>query len=279
MPSWYYERRKPVPAKGGIQARSQRGAFGETWWAKRWLHALERFIDSGRLSRGRSYARNGRVLSIDVEKGQVRAQVQGSSWRPYEVTVAMAPLSKANWTTLGEALTGEAYFAAKLLAGEMPQEIESVFARLGLTLFPDQARALKTTCSCPDAANPCKHIAAVYCLLGEEFDRDPFLIFKLRGLDPEELTDLLAAPQPQEASTQPPQEPLQLASFWGGAEISAALIGEIPEPRVTAPLLRQAGSLPFWRGAAPWPDAFLDLYDAARTRALHTLGSPADELG
>lgn len=268
---WYHEKRKPRAARGGIKAQTQRGAFGASWWAQRWIEALERFTDSGRLSRGRSYARNGRVLSIDVDKGKVQAEVQGSSWDPYRVAVAMKPLSPADWQRIGEALAREAYFAAKLLAGEMPHEIDSLFTRSGFALFPGSSKDLKTSCSCPDAANPCKHVAAVFYLLGEEFDRDPFLIFKLRGLDKEELTDLLAAPSAQEPEGVPPPEPLRLESFWAGAEVSAALIGEIPETVVAAPLLRRLGSLPFWRGEAPWPEAFADFYADGSRRALTLL--------
>ena len=83
-------------------------------------------------------------------------------------------------------LSQQVIFTAKLLAGEMPQDIEQAFTDAGLSLFPAQSKDLDTECSCPDWSNPCKHIAAVYYLLGEEFDRNPFLIFKLRGMEREE---------------------------------------------------------------------------------------------
>lgn len=266
MSFWYDERRKPREAKGGIKAKTQRGGFGSSWWAKRWIESLERFTDSGRLSRGRSYARNGRVLSIDFEKGKARAEVQGSSWKPYAITIAMKPLTKEEWKRVGTALSAEAYFAAKLLAGEMPHEITGIFETAGFALFPARSTDLKTTCSCPDYANPCKHVAAVFYLLGEEFDRDPFLIFKLRGLDQDELTSLLAVPSEPEA-VPPKPEPLGLDSFWTGTEVSVALIGEIPTVMASAPLLRRLGSLPFWRGTSPWPEAFAERYQEGAMRA------------
>src|SRR5574341_2073368 len=179
---WGYYKPKPrIKAKGGIKSQSKRGSFGESWWAKRWIATLESFNIGARLGRGRSYARSGQVLSIDISKGEVKAKVQGSSPKPYSITIKVKTLSDADWKKLAEALSTQAIFAAKLLAGEMPQEIEQVFTGAKLSLFPEKLRDLETNCSCPDWSNPCKHIAAVYYLLGEEFDRDPFLIFKLRG--------------------------------------------------------------------------------------------------
>lgn len=187
----YYEQKPAREVKGGIKAQSKRGAFGESWWAKRWIAVLESFDIGARLNRGRSYARKGQVMNVDIDKGSVRAKVQGSSSRPYRITIEIKALSTADWKKLAQALSTEAVFAAKLLAGEMPQEIEQVFARTGLSLFPAKLRDLETDCSCPDWSNPCKHIAAVYYLLGEEFDRDPFLLFRLRGMSREELLELL----------------------------------------------------------------------------------------
>src|SRR5262249_52716413 len=163
-----------------IKTQSKRGAFGESWWAKRWIAVLESFDIGARLGRGRSYARRGQVLSVDINEGRVKAKVQGSRPKPYDITIDVRVLGRADWDKVIRELAGLALFAAKLLAGEMPQDIEKLFQDAGLSLFPEKLRDLTTKCSCPDLSNPCKHIAAVYYLLGEEFDRDPFLIFKLR---------------------------------------------------------------------------------------------------
>ena len=183
---WYdrgfFPRSRPRQARGGIKAQSKRGTFGQSWWAQRWIAVLESFDIGARLGRGRSYARGGQVLSIDIAKGKVKARVQGSRPKPYDITIDVKALSPAEWKKLVGVLAGQALFAAKLLAGEMPQDIEQVFQEAGLSLFPSKLRDLTTDCSCPDWSNPCKHIAAVYYLLGEEFDRDPFLLFKLRAV-------------------------------------------------------------------------------------------------
>lgn len=209
---------RPRKAEGGIKARSKRG-FAQQWWAKRWIAALEALNLGGRLSRGRSYARSGQVLSIEIDRNRVAATVQGSRPTPYQVSIGVTALSRSDWTKLTRVLSGSPLHVAKLIAGEMPEDIESLFYEAGITLFPARASELRTDCSCPDWSNPCKHIAAVYYLLGEEFDRDPFLIFKLRGVAREELASIIgsAAPPKRERSKPPVAPPKETAGLTPGA--------------------------------------------------------------
>ncbi|MBL8195744.1 MAG: SWIM zinc finger family protein [Blastocatellia bacterium] len=181
----------PRPANG-IKAKNQRGAIGETWWSKRFLEVLHSFHMGARLDRGRSYARKGQVLNIDIESGIVAAKVQGSSSRPYKVEIKLKVLSKKEWEQVEKALVERAIFLASLLAGEMPRDIEEAFTEVKLSLFPSRVSDLKTACSCPDSSNPCKHIAAVYYILAEQFDEDPFLLFTWRGRTKEELIENLS---------------------------------------------------------------------------------------
>ena len=134
--SGYFEPSGLARPKGGIKAQSKRGDFGESWWAKRWIAVLESFDIGARLGRGRTYARKGQVLSIEVEKGRVKAKVQGSRAKPYRVTIQVKRLSPAEWEKLAKALAQQAIFAAKLLAGEMPQDIEKVFQAAKLVALP-----------------------------------------------------------------------------------------------------------------------------------------------
>jgi uncharacterized Zn finger protein len=281
---WYrefYPRSRPRAARGGIKAQSQRGAFGQSWWAKRWIAVLESFDIGARLGRGRSYARGGQVLSIDIAKGVVKAKVQGSRPKPYDITIGVQSLKAADWKKVTQALAGQALFAAKLLAGEMPQDVEEVFTRLGLSLFPEKLRDLTTECSCPDYSNPCKHIAAVYYLLGEEFDRDPFLIFKMRGLSREELVEQLGeggvgkktSAKEETAEGEAPVaagEPLptDAAGFWNGGDLPADCFGEVQVPPVAAALPRRLGNFPFWRGTERFLDALTPVYREAARRGL-----------
>jgi uncharacterized Zn finger protein len=278
---WYFPRSRPRQAKGGIKAQSQRGTFGQSWWAKRWITVLESFDIGARLGRGRSYARGGQVLSIEIDKGEVTAKVQGSRPKPNAITIGIKCLSQADWKKLAAELSRQALFAAKLLAGEMPQDIEQAFTGAGLSLFPMRLHDLTTECSCPDWSNPCKHIAAVYYLLGEEFDRDPFLIFKLRGLGRDELVAMLgdtgkkrdrgkaAADRPSQEPTAP-REPLapDPSPFWVGGSLPEDLFGEVRTPPVSAGLPQRLGSFPFWRGAQRFLDALEPIYAQASQRGL-----------
>jgi uncharacterized Zn finger protein len=178
---------RPIRVEGGIKAKSKRGAIGEQWWSRRFIGALESYGMSGRLTRGRAYARAGQVLDFKLSQGKVTAQVQGSRPRPYQVRLGVLPLTTAQWRRVQERLASQALFRAKLLAGEMPHEIEEVFADCGTPLFPRLASDLDMRCSCPDWEVPCKHLAAVCYVLAEEFDRDPFAMLAWRGKGRDEL--------------------------------------------------------------------------------------------
>ena len=275
-----FPKSKPRAAKGGIKAQTKRGAFGQTWWAKRWISVLESFDIGARLGRGRSYARNGQVLAIDVGEGKVTAKVQGSRPQPYAVTIQVKALTPEEWEQLVQALSGQALFVAKLLAGEMPQEIEEVFTAAKLSLFPQKQADLKTECSCPDWSNPCKHVAAVYYLLGEEFDRDPFLLFRLRGLGRDELLERLgrltpatppAAAAPAEAPAEPAAPlPADPGAFWSAGGLPDDVFGEVEAPPVSAAWLQRLGNFPFWRGDAHLLDTLEPVYEEASQRGLDT---------
>jgi uncharacterized Zn finger protein len=190
-PMWWRERgsAKAIPVEGGLTARSTRGAIGQTWWSARFIEVLESIGVGGRLNRGKKYARDGQVVSMRVEAGSVTAQVQGSRPRPYAARIGLATFGKVEWAQVERAMADSAWYAAKLLAGEMPPDIEDVFTSVGLTLFPASARDLSMDCNCPDHGVPCKHLAAVFYLLAESFDDDPFAILALRGRDRQTLLE------------------------------------------------------------------------------------------
>jgi uncharacterized Zn finger protein len=275
---YFPPRSRPLEAKGGIKARSQRGAFGQSWWARRWIAVLEGFDMGARLARGRSYARNGQVVAIEVARGIVTARVQGSRPKPYNVRIQVGLLAPAEWERAARAITGWAVFAAKLLNGEMPQDIEAAFAESGVSLFPTSLNEIETSCSCPDWSNPCKHIAAVYFLIGEEFDRDPFLLFTLRGLERGDLFALLGSALPraesgEESGEAQQSEPLpgDAAAFWQGQPLPEGFAGEVQAPLVAAALLRRLGPFPFWRVTRDLREIVEPVYTAATARGTAAL--------
>lgn len=178
---------RPRAVENGLKARSARGAIGSSWWSRRFLDVLESFAMGSRLTRGRAYARKGQVISLDVTPGEVRAAVQGSRARPYRVTIGLAPFGELIWAKAEIALSEQALPSAKLLAGDVPPELEQIFADAGAPLFPHAVNDLDQRCSCPDREVPCKHLAATFYLLAEAFDTDPFLILRWRGRDREQL--------------------------------------------------------------------------------------------
>jgi uncharacterized Zn finger protein len=233
---------RPLAVEGGLKARSTRGAIAQTWWSGRFIAVLESIIVGGRLERGRTYARRGQVISLDVAAGMVSALVQGSRVQPYRVRVGLDAFGAPEWDAAERALAASAWYSAKLLAGEMPEDIEDVFAGLGLALFPASAAELSMYCSCPDWEVPCKHIAAVFYLLAEAFDTDPFSILAWRGRGRDDLLAGLHAARggaPVD-SPQPAGVPLAgcLGSFFAlpvplpvtpPAASSASVLDQLPE--------------------------------------------------
>ncbi len=248
MNSWYPAPSRPRPVEDGLKARTARGPIAQTWWSRRFVTVLEDIGLGNRLQRGRSYARKGQVMSLDVDAGAVTARVQGSRARPYRVRIGIAAFGKPEWARLERALAASAWYSAKLLAGEMPEDIEEVFAAQGLPLFPATAPDLSMDCSCPDWEVPCKHIAAAFYLLAEVFDEDPFMILAWRGRGRE---DLLANLQAARGDGPPAADLADLAGppladcldsyfAWQGdiappgqqATASGALLGQLPQVSV-----------------------------------------------
>lgn len=229
MSSWFPPPSKPRPVEDGIAARSKRGAIAQTWWSERFITVLESIGFGSRMQRGRRYARAGQVVDLQTRPGAVTATVQGSRARPYHVRLGLTAFDKTQWAQVSQALADDAWYAANLLSGNMPEDIEDVFEQVGLSLFPETSSDLSLDCSCPDMAVPCKHIAAVFYLLAESFDDDPFAILAWRG---RQRDDLLTAVEAQRSSGPPaadragPEQPTAaplsdvLASFFSAqAEI------------------------------------------------------------
>ena len=172
---------KPLPAKDGIATTKQHGAMAERWWSKRFVDVLDDYGLGARMQRGRRYARTGQLLSFDVVPGQILAQVQGSRATPYLVTVSAPITSDTQWAEVDSALASRVKFAARLLAGDVPPELEGVFADAGVALLPARWSDVVARCSCPDIANPCKHIAAVLYVFADRLDADPWLLLEWRG--------------------------------------------------------------------------------------------------
>ncbi|QUS60739.1 SWIM zinc finger family protein [Synechocystis sp. PCC 7339] len=162
------------------------------WWVDRWLELLDSYRFKKRLERARNYAREGNVLSLQFVESKLTALVQGTEVDPYQVTLGLDCFSDEDWHYVVATLAEQALYAAQLLSGAMPPSIEQVFVQNGLNLFPFTLGEVHSRCSCPDKANPCKHIGAVYYQLADHFQEDPFVIFRLRGRSRGELLEQLS---------------------------------------------------------------------------------------
>ncbi|MBI5556248.1 MAG: hypothetical protein HY885_01265 [Deltaproteobacteria bacterium] len=169
----------PVVLEGNVLAR--------TWWGKAWNKNLERYADySNRIGRGKSYVRHGAVLDLRIEGGKVSALVQGSRAKPYEVVIRIAPVKKGNWDHIRKECQGELRSLADLLAGKFPKTLGDIFLADGKGLFPTP-QEISFSCSCPDWASMCKHVAATLYGIGARLDEDPLLFFTLRQADTGEM--------------------------------------------------------------------------------------------
>ncbi|MEO8183500.1 MAG: SWIM zinc finger family protein [Deltaproteobacteria bacterium] len=265
--------KKPPPAHGIKMKKA-----GTTWWGQRWIEALEHVLqgDAARLGRGRTYARAGRAHDLAVQAGKVVSQVTGSRPAPYAVTIELRVLSDADWEKAILGMAERAQFSAELLAGEMPKAIDEVFRAAGTSLFPEQRADLQTSCSCPDWGNPCKHVAATHYVLGEALDRDPFLLFELRGRSKAQVLDSLRRARTSAALEVAPVLParttITAADYDRPPASLPALDFSFAAPTTHAALLRQLGVPSAWSEALSPADALAPLVqqagEAARRLAL-----------
>ena len=160
-------------------------AIAKTFWGKAWCENLERYSDfANRLPRGRTYARNGSVVDLQVRPGAIDAHVSGS--KLYKVALKVAPVAKAKWKSICEDCAGAIDSLVELLQGRLSKGVMERICRQGQGLFPSPAE-IELSCSCPDWAGMCKHVAAVLYGIGARFDRQPELLFRLRAVDEMEL--------------------------------------------------------------------------------------------
>ncbi|MGB7565503.1 MAG: SWIM zinc finger family protein [Prochlorococcaceae cyanobacterium] len=195
------------------------GLGQQPWWVEQWMELINSYRYKKRLERAWTYARSGNVLSIRFEGRRVHARVQGTEEEPYKVKLWLDTLSDEDWGFVLEALGQKARWSAQLLAGIMPADIERAFAASGRRLFPFKLQEVRSECTCPDKANPCKHTSAVYYLMGDRFSEDPFVLFQLRGRSRSQLLANLAEQRRQVLS----------------AKASAPAAPHPPHPAITDP--------------------------------------------
>ncbi|NEQ39705.1 MAG: hypothetical protein F6K40_27015 [Okeania sp. SIO3I5] len=245
------------------------------WWTQQWIDLLNSYRFKKRLERARNYARQGNVLSLEFKEQRIIAQVQGTAPEPYKLSLWLDTFTDEDWSYIIETMSERAIFTAKLLAGEMPQNIEEVFAANGLRLFPFTLDDINAKCDCPDPKRVCKHIAAVYYLLGDRFSDDPFLLFQLRGRTKEKILEELRQKRGQSEDekiqneesfvnspiiTSATQKNLKIEQFWEyNQQLDSSLIVITPSPS-NETVLDVLGQIPLGASADIVMDSFQKIY-------------------
>ncbi|MFO0861375.1 MAG: hypothetical protein U0570_12545 [Phycisphaerales bacterium] len=272
---------KPRRVRGGVKISSteQVSLWTDSWAAQRWVRLIEQAAPGKRAVDGLEYAALGQTKSFIVESASVLANVQGRAERPYQARFTVEPFTPEQWEKVVGVMTDQAVYAAKLLAGDLPTNIEDVFVPLGLKLFPSEATEIGFTCTCADfqaddrarsakkaAGEPlgpvlwCKHGACAAYLLAQRLASDPFVMFKLRGLDGQELLERLRHSRAvaNSSKTNPsvyagrvpgvsdaaPVTFEATRDFWELAPEVQAIETPIEPPPVSHPLLRRLGPSP-----------------------------------
>lgn len=265
--------------------------ISKTWWGKRFLTALESCTDSGRLQRGRSYAGPSRLLEFKIDGDLIRSRIRGNinpyfgvyKEPRYNVEIRLKNIPASKWKIIIKQLTGNAGWLSRLMLGEVPEDIDKAFAGTAHSLLPRSPRELQTQCSCPDWANPCKHVAGTYYHVAQLMDQDPFLLFQLRGLTRDSLErELVKSPLgsalakqlqeeqvcvPEPAANRYPSAPsektrlsMSYKQFWGGKRLPKAPAKE-DEAGVPALIIRREGdNPPFWSRENSFIEAMSEIY-------------------
>jgi uncharacterized Zn finger protein len=289
-----YTVRTPLNVKGGIRSQTANGGHA-AWWSRRWTEVIERFRLGARLGRGRNYAVSGQVSTLELSPGRIAARVQGANKEPYVSTIQFRTVADEAKEALIGNLRRQPRLLARLLVSDLPLEVEGLFREAGCPLFPQREHDLASRCSCPDYANPCKHLAAVYYLFGEALAKNPLLLLALRGVSREELLGADSgdgAPELQEGGAterqeegapeaperkEPKRRETDAARFYGTPQPPFEDFGTAVKSCTPAPLIYRLGALPFWRGQERFTDTLEHLYARAAVRGWTVwAGEPLD---
>jgi uncharacterized Zn finger protein len=269
----------------------------KTWWGKTFVAALEGFMEPGRLSRGRSYSGPNRLKTFELKKGKAIATVRGNvnpyfgvyKEPTYNTTITFQPISAADWKKVIATIGSQANFISKLLLNEIPENIEDCFKPLKLSLLPKGRKDCDSSCSCPDWGDPCKHVAGVYYRIAQEVEKDPFILFELRGISREELQAELSKsslgqalsdeldrqnelpPPASSRFTQPMVQPLpkqvSLKAFWQGEKPLSDVDVPVTQTSVPAVLIKKQGDYPaFWHRDSSFIAMMAEFYTRVKAK-------------
>jgi len=244
---------KPKQVKHGIKAIHQKGQFCEEWWGKRWMEIIESYHLGERLARGKRYARAGQVTEINFLPGKIKAFVQGSMRNPYQVEISVKLWSKKEWDHFFTFIKSDPLLLSQMISGKLTPDLEKKLYSQGIDLFPAKYTDFTTDCSCPDWSNPCKHVAAVFFLITEYLDKNPLILFEIRGKDQSEIIENLLPSNSEEdmiatkSVVNSKECPLSVERFWESNQESQDPVYYTKQMEFDAFLIHQMGSFPLWQ--------------------------------
>lgn len=292
-------RLKPKRVRGGVKiAGEQPGqhAGGVAWTAQRWTRLVEQAADGPAMVEGLDYARQGQARKFGVESGKIVGQIQGRADRAYTTTLAVQAFDTLQWEKVLRSMSDQAIYAAKLLSGELPTNIEDLFSPAGLKLFPAEPAEVQPVCTCAEGAATkglwCKHACCLAYLFADKLSADPFLMFTLRGLPGSEVIERLrharavggigkeGAPVYQPlvpGVSDEPSPPLEdsINNFWEAGPELQELDLSLEPPPVSHPLLRRLGASPFEGAKFPLVGLLATCYEVISRDAMEGAEQPA----
>jgi uncharacterized Zn finger protein len=268
--------------RGGVKLRSSDGTIPSTPLSDALLALLADAVPAAEMVEGVKYAKAGQIVSIEVVPGAVRARVQGRRVPAYETTLSFGVFSEDEWTRIVDAMASEAVYLVKLIANELPESVDTLLGRLGLSLLPGPGATIGAECTCP-GGGACRHIAAIGHVLAERLVERPVLAFTLRGLEAERLLDRLRQaralqargvaaahldPLPVQSQVEP--EPLEecIDGFWRPDPRVHEVQQAPPATHAAHALLRRLGPSPL-EGKFPLVGLLASVYDRVAEHAVH----------
>ncbi len=270
----------PRRVRYGVKLKSRDGVVARHWVARRWVTLLENTLDAEARTEGMQYARQGQIALFELTPDGLTARVQGRAARPYQVQMNGRTLAESDWQRLIEAMSSEALYSAKMLAGEMPENLGELFDELDIPFLDAARESITSTCTC--GAERCKHRAAAGYLLAERLSEDPMIVFRLYGMPETQLLERLrqsramhtqgvaaAHVDPLIPETQDEPAPLEtcLEDFWRSGPELTRLEQTAPEPHVAHALLRRLGPSPL-TGRFPLVGLLASIYDEVSQSAI-----------
>lgn len=273
----------PRKVRHGVKLSMRDGTLPQHWATQRWMRILEEIGEGSAMVEGAEYAKIGQTRRLDFGAGFFEGPVQGRRRFSYTTRVEIPVFSAAQWDAIVEAMSDQALYTAKMLSGELPQNVEDLFAPFGLHLFPVEPAHLKPSCTCGHETPWCKHVICLGMLIADQLATDPFLVFTLRGMPGDELVERLR--QRRQAATSgghgvpaPVYAPhlgsevvpldACLDRFWDAGSELDEVDAPIAPPEVSHPLLRRLGPSPFEASRFPFVGLLATCYDVISRAAL-----------